>query len=879
MGSQYNPQQIEGKWQAEWEELGIYKAIDNDSRPKFYSLVMFPYPSGDLHMGHMRVYTISDVISRQRRMLGFNVLNPMGWDAFGLPAENAAIKRKLHPDSWTRSNIKHMRDEQLKKLGTSYDWQRELNTCDPSYYHWTQSILLKFYEKGLVYRKNAPVNWCPDCASVLANEQVENGACWRHLETAVEQKMMAQWFLKITAYTESLLKDLDTLTGWPERVCLMQKNWIGKSEGAELQFTVESKPNIKIPVFTTRPDTVFGVSYLVLAPEHPLVAELTCAENKEAVEKYQAESKLKSELDRMATEKEKTGVATGSFVLNPFNGDVVPVWVADYVLMGYGTGAVMGVPAHDERDFEFAKKYQMPITEVISKAGEPAAEMKAAYTEPGIMINSGSFNGLPSEEAKKKMSQWAAENQSGGPRVQYRLRDWLISRQRYWGCPIPLVHCPTCAVVPVKESDLPVALPLDVEFTGEGGSPLAKSSQWRQTSCPKCGGAAQRETDTMDTFIDSSWYYLRYCDAENTKAVFDKKKVDYWMPVDQYVGGIEHAILHLLYSRFFTKALRDCGLVSCDEPFTNLLSQGMVTKFSEISGRIEKMSKSRGNVVGTSDFFNKFGADSARLFTLFASPPEQELEWSEEGAIGQFRFLGRIWRFVQELIDAEILGLNSQAKKSFGKKGISTAEALPAEAKLLLQTTHKTIKSVTDDLHQSRYAFNTAIARCMELVNQLYAFAAQSQAQESGNGKNGDSAKQASKSPLAKLSEAEKDLLAFAVRSLLLLLAPMAPHMTEELWHLAGFAEEEKKNNPQAPASIHVSDWPEYTSELTSSDEFELVLQINGKIVNKIMVRRGISEPEARDLAMSDERVQKKLDGQEPRKVIFVKDRLVNVVV
>ena len=868
MGTQYNPQQIEEKWQAEWEKLGIYKAIDHDSRPKFYSLVMFPYPSGDLHMGHMRVYTISDVISRYKRMHGFNVLNPMGWDAFGLPAENAAIKHKKHPGDWTKSNIKYMRDEQLKKLGTSFDWDREVNTCEQDYYHWTQWVILKFFEKGLVYRKSAPVNWCPSCATVLANEQVENGACWRHPETAVEQKMMSQWFIKITAYTDSLLKDLDLLKGWPERVCVMQRNWIGKSEGAELQFTVESKPNIKITVFTTRPDTAFGVSYIVLAPENPLVQELTTPENIEKVEAYIAESKLKTELDRMASaEKDKTGVPTGSFVLNPFNGEIVPVWIADYVLMSYGTGAVMGVPAHDERDFEFAKKYNMPVIEVISANGESNGELKAAYVEPGVMINSGSFNGQQNEEAKKNMTAWAAENQSGGPRTQYRLRDWLISRQRYWGCPIPLVHCEKCGVVALKESDLPVVLPLDVDFTGEGGSPLAKNPEWLDVKCPSCSGPARRETDTMDTFIDSSWYFFRYIDARNSKEAFDRKKVDYWMPVDQYVGGIEHAILHLLYSRFFTKALRDCGYTSCDEPFTNLLSQGMVTKFSQISGRIEKMSKSRGNVVGTTDFFKKFGADSARLFTLFAAPPEQELEWSEEGAVGQFRFLGRVWRYMQDLIDAGILGADSNIKKDFGDNGLAGNDAFSSQAKAVLQASHRTIKSVTDDLSVERYSFNTAIARCMELVNQLYAFASAKQ-EESGNGKNGSG----EASGLAAASPEEKELLAFAARSLLLVLAPMAPHLSEELWHQCGFAKSENE-------SIHVSRWPGYNAALTIADEIELVLQVNGKIVNKIMVKKGISEPDAKDAALSDEKIKKKLEGQEPRKIIFVKDRLVNIVV
>jgi leucyl-tRNA synthetase len=664
------------------------------------------------------------------------------------------------------------------------------------------------------------------------------------------------------------LKDLDLLKGWPERVCLMQKNWIGKSEGAELQFTVESKPNIKINVFTTRPDTVFGVSYVVLAPENPLVQDLTTDENKDAVNKYVAESKLKSELDRMATtEKEKTGVPTGSFVINPFNGDEVPVWIADYVLMGYGTGAVMGVPAHDERDFEFAKKFNLPIREVISPDGKPSGELKAAFTEPGVMINSGSFNGLQNEEAKAKMTQWASENQSGGKRVQYRLRDWLISRQRYWGCPIPLVHCEKCGVVPVKESDLPVELPLDVEFTGEGGSPLGKSEKWLKTTCPTCGGTARRETDTMDTFIDSSWYYLRYPDAQNKAIAFDKKKVDYWMPVDQYVGGIEHAILHLLYSRFFTKALRDCGLVTCDEPFTNLLSQGMVTKFSPQSGRIEKMSKSRGNVVGTLDFFKKYGADSARLFTLFAAPPEQELEWSEEGAIGQFRFLGRVWRFVQDLIDAGILGADSKTRKEFGDNGISSNEGLSAGSKELLHKAHFTIASVTTDLSRERYAFNTAIARCMELVNALYQFVTRLQ-EKDGNGNGSSSSGQ---NALASASESDKELLVFSIRSLLLLLAPMAPHLTEELWQDCGFA-----INKQ---SIHVTKWPGYVQSLTASDEIPFVLQVNGKTLGTMPVNRDTAEADLVKMAREDERVMKKLDGKEPKKVIFVKNRLVNFVV
>lgn len=868
MAAPYSPQQIEEKWQAIWAKNGIYKAKDKDSRPKFYSLVMFPYPSGDLHMGHMRVYTISDVISRQRRMLGFNVLNPMGWDSFGLPAENAAIKRQLHPGAWTDQNIKYMRDSQLKQLGTSYDWEREVTTSSVDYYRWTQWLILKLYKAGLVYRKSAPVNWCSECASVLANEQVENGACWRHPETNVEQKLMAQWFLKITAYSEALLADLDNLQGWPERVRLMQKNWIGKSEGAELHFTVEDKPNVRITVFTTRPDTTFGVSYLVLAPEHPFVKELTTQDRMIEVKRYVEETSRKTELERMTSdEKSKTGVPIGAHVINPFNGDSVPIWVSDYVLASYGTGAVMGVPAHDDRDFVFAHKFDLPITEVISADGKPSITMQQAYTEPGTMLNSGQWNGLPNEEAKRQMIAWAAQNLSGTGKTQWRLRDWLISRQRYWGCPIPLIHCPKCDVVEVPEDQLPVELPIEgVEFTGKGGNPLQKADNWVNVSCPKCGGAAKRETDTMDTFIDSSWYYLRYCDANNTKLPFDKEKVDYWMPVDQYVGGIEHAILHLLYSRFWTKALKDLGLVSCEEPFTNLLSQGMVTKFSPESNRIEKMSKSRGNVVGTTDFFKKFGADAARLFTLFAAPPEQELEWSEEGASGQGRFLNRIWRLEQDLIDAGVLW-GADGKPLCGPDGVTSSEGYNPKSKALLEAVHATIKAVSDDLSQQRYQFNTAIARCMELVNALYKFAYESAT--NGNGKENESGEL--KVP-TNLAENDKRLLCFASRSLLLLMAPMAPHICEELWHMTRFG-------PDENSSIHEVAWPTYVQELTVSDTVELVLQVNGKIISKIQAERGLSEDQAKELAMADEKVQAKLTGSKVVKVVVVPNRLVNIVV
>lgn len=868
MASPYNPQDIEEKWQEHWESLGVYRAHDKSDKPKFYSLVMFPYPSGDLHMGHMRVYTISDVISRRMRMLGYNVLNPMGWDAFGLPAENAAIKHQKHPQNWTKENIRFMRDEQLKKLGTSYDWQREVTTCDADYYGWTQWLFLKFYEKGLAVRKEAPVNWCPDCHTVLANEQVVDGACWRHMETRVEQKKMSQWFLRITAYADELLDDLEKLTGWPESVRVMQQNWIGKSVGAELRFTVESKPNVQICVFTTRPDTVFGVSYVVLAPENPLVEELVSDEQRDAVRKYVEEARHKTELDRMATEKTKTGVALGAHVINPFNGDVVPILVADYVLMSYGTGAVMGVPAHDERDLQFAKQQNLPVKQVISPDGQ-ATELTEAFTEPGIMINSGEFNGLKSDEAKAKMIEWAAEHACGSKRVNWRLRDWLISRQRYWGCPIPLVHCDSCGIVAVKETDLPVTLPVEgIEITGQGGSPLTRLDSFLNVKCPTCGKDARRETDTMDTFIDSSWYFLRYADATNKKEAFAKANVDYWMPVDQYVGGIEHAILHLLYSRFFTKACRDIGLVSCDEPFENLLSQGMVTKFSSISGRIEKMSKSRGNVVGTTDFFKKYGADSARLFTLFAAPPEQELEWSEEGAIGQYRFLGRVWRIVSELIE-------TGAVTAF--HGTVEHDKLDTSGQNFHKLVHKTIKAVSNDLERGRYIFNTAIARCMELVNGLYKYAQELNARASeGNGKSKTSLTGEGAATLApqghSLSTDELQLLSFAIRNLLLLLAPMAPHISEELWKQAGYITKDTD-------SIHITQWPTFDEALTIDNQIELVLQVNGKIVNKVPAARGLEKKTAEDLALADEKVKSKIEGQAIKKVIVVPDKLVNVVV
>lgn len=834
----YKPQEIETKWQKTWEESDIYKAIDFDNKPKYYSLVMFPYPSGDLHMGHMRVYTISDVISRHRRMCGFNVLNPMGFDAFGLPAENAATERKIPPKEWTLKNIDYMKKQQLKRMGTSYDWSREVISCNPDYYRWTQWIFLQFYKNDLAYQKEAPVNWCSKCQTVLANEQVEDGMCWRHDDTPVERKMMKQWFLKITRYAEELLNDLDKLSGWPERVKLMQKNWIGKSFGAEVNFSAHGKPDIKIPVYTTRPDTLYGVTFLVLAPEHPLVAELTTKGNREKAEVYIKQAGLLTEIERLSENREKTGVAIGSFAVNPVNNEKVPIWISDYTLLEYGTGAVMGVPAHDQRDFEFAKKFNLKVKQVISPDGLSRV-LEAAYIDQGLMINSAEFNGLNNEEGKKAIVEYLVKNKSGKEKINYRLRDWLISRQRYWGCPIPVIYCNSCGIVPVPENELPVLLPeKNIEFTGMGGSPLLKAVEWINVKCPKCKQAGKRETDTMDTFICSSYYYLRYADARNDKEVFSKEKVNYWLPVDQYVGGIEHAILHLLYSRFFTKALQDFRHLNFDEPFTNLLSQGMITMFSQKEGKIAKMSKSKGNVVGTTEFFNEYGADAARLFILFAAPPEQEVEWSTQGAIGQYRFLERIWRLFFNLKESANLKLFE------GSIDIGALHATPLQD--LYRVANYTIKSVSEDISDKKYIFNTAIARMTELVNSMYKFILDKKS----------------------YSEIESDVLSFSFTNLLRLLAPFAPHISEELWEKIGGA-----------CSIHREKWPDYDRNALITDEIELVIQMGGKKIDVLTTKKGQSQKELEKIALNQEKVKARLEGKELVKVVVVLDKIVNIVV
>ena len=720
---EYPPSIIEPKWQSDWEKKKLFEIADQSDRPKYYNLVMFPYPSGNLHMGHVRNYAIGDVIARYKTMRGFHVLHPIGWDAFGLPAENAAIGHGVHPAEWTAKCIERM-TRQLKRLGISYDWSREVTTSREDYYKWTQWLFLKMFEKGLAFRKKALVNWCPKCETVLANEQVKEGVCWR-CSSIVEEKDLEQWFLKITDYAERLLNDIAKLSGWPENVKTMQKNWIGRSEGTEVFFPVHEPggETQTLKIFTTRPDTLFGVTYMVLAPEHPLVLELI-ADKEEEREVREYIKRVKHESRRLREEPtlEKDGVFSGSYAVNPANNEKIPIWVSDYVLMEYGSGAVMAVPAHDQRDFLFAKKFNLPIRIVIEDPKRPGLlpeEMTEAFVDEGVMVNSGKFDGTKSPEATRAIADWAIEQKFGKLAVNYKIRDWLISRQRYWGAPIPIIHCGECGAVPVPEKELPVKLPTDVEFTGKGESPLARHKVFLETHCPKCHEPALREADTMDTFICSSWYFYRYCDPKNDKEAFAKNKVDYWMPVDQYIGGIEHAILHLLYSRFFAKFLFDSKLISVDEPFTNLLTQGMVVKDGA------KMSKSKGNVVDPDHIVEKYGADTARLFILFASPPERELEWSDQGVEGSFRFLNRVWRLVT--------GHGSTTRDS------------RLETKL-----HQTIKAVTDDIE--RFSFNTAIAKLMELTNTLY---------ELGTTKE-------------------------SLDSLLLLLSPFAPHIAEELWHELG---------------------------------------------------------------------------------------------
>lgn len=872
MESRYNPAEIEEKWQHTWTELGLDQTNTDKNKPKFYVLAMFPYPSGNLHMGHVRNYTITDVIARLKRMQGYRVLHPMGWDAFGLPAENAAIDRGVPPAQWTYQNIAQMR-QQLKPLGLSIDWDRELATCSPDYYKWTQWIFLQFLKVGLAYQKEAAVNWDPIDQTVLANEQVDSeGNSWRS-GAKVERKLLRQWFLKITDYAEELLDDLDKLTGWPERVKLMQANWIGKSTGAYLEFPIvgvttamdelsvelTNHPSVaKIGVYTTRPDTVYGVTYVVLAPEHPLTKLVTTPERLAAVETFIQEVSNQSELERTAEDKPKRGIPTGGMAINPFTGEEIPIWIADYVLYEYGTGAVMGVPAHDARDFKFAKEQNLPIKVVIvpddHQETRHEASLKQAYTEAGILINSASFDGITSTEGKRAIVEYAEKQGFGKVRVQYRLRDWLISRQRYWGAPIPTIYCPNCGTVPVPEEDLPVLLPDNVAFTGRGPSPLAQIESWVNVLCPTCGTIALRETDTMDTFIDSSWYFLRYPDARNEQQVFDSAKTNDWMPVDQYVGGIEHAILHLLYSRFFTKVMRDRGLLNFDEPFQRLLTQGMVqgvtyknpvTKKYIPPAKVdpanpvdpetgeqlevfkEKMSKSKFNGVYPESVLGQYGADTARMFILFKAPPEKDLEWEDADVEGQSRFLNKVWR--------SVLDFSTQPRKNVGRQNLAS---LTKPEKELRRAIHTAIKEVTEDL-EGEYQFNTAVSELMKLRNCL----------EDATIK-------------------DSSVYAEGIQTLVLLLAPFAPHISEELWHQLGHTE-----------SVHTQAWPKFDPAALVADEITLVIQVNGKTRGALQVPAQADKTELEKYALESEVAQRHIEGKVIKKVIVVPGKLVNFVV
>ena len=833
MKESYFPQEIEKKWQNIWDETNAFKTPDVSDKPKYYALSMFPYPSGKLHMGHVRNYTITDVIARFKKANGFNVLHPIGWDSFGLPAENAAMKHHVDPETWTDENIAYMK-KQLKMLGLSYDWDREVATCKPEYYKWTQWLFLQLYKKGLVYKKEAAVNWCNECGTVLANEQVIDGKCWR-CDSVVEKKYLSQWFIKITDYADVLLEDLDKLSGWGDNVKTMQANWIGKSKGAIFKFPVIDAPNgekIEVPVYTTRPDTVFGITYLVVAPEYKDIEKLTTPENKDKVEQYRENARKMSEIERLSTERVKTGVPLGTHCKNPFNGEVFPLWTADYAIVEYGTGAVMAVPTHDTRDFAFAKKYNMPMKVVIAPENNTsldASTMTEAYTEEGVLVNSGEFNGIKNTKAKKAITQWAVDKGFGEFKTQYRLRDWLISRQRYWGAPIPVVYCDKCGIQPVPENQLPVLLPKDVDFSVVGKSPITTSKTFKDTVCPVCGGHAVRETDTMDTFVCSSWYYLRYSDARNSEECFNKDKVNHWLPVDQYVGGIEHAILHLLYSRFFTKALRDCGLLDFDEPFKNLLTQGMVLKDGS------KMSKSKGNTVDPDEIFENYGADTARLFILSDSPPARDFDWSDAGVEGCYKFLNRVWRLISTNQDNISLDYPKFVAGSLKDKSNDD----------LVRTVHIAIKGITNDISND-FQFNTVISKYRELTNAIYDW-------------------QAKKSDL---TEEDKQVLSFAVVSLIKLMSPVAVHLTEEAWHDLG-----------GEKSIHEEPWCEWDENLAKSSSITLVVQVNGKVKDKIEVDESLDQEEMKQVALNSEKVKALTEGKTIVKTIVVPKKLVNIVV
>lgn len=824
MKEKYNFTEIEKKWQDVWEKEDAFKTVEDYDKEKYYVLEMFPYPSGKLHMGHVRNYSIGDVIARFKRLKGYNVLHPMGWDSFGLPAENAAIKNDIHPAIWTDSNIAEMH-RQLQGLGFSYDWDREVATCKEEYYKWMQWIFIQFYNKGLAYKKDNPVNWCPSCQTVLANEQVVDGCCER-CHTPVTKKRLSQWYLKITDYADRLLKDLDKMPGWPEKVKLMQKNWIGRSTGAEVTFEIENFSK-KLQIYTTRPDTLFGVTYMVLAPEHPFVPELTNGtEYEAAVKAYQEECQHKSEIERTSLTKEKTGVFTGCYGINPVNGKKVPIFISDYVMMDYGTGAIMAVPAHDQRDFEFAKKFDLDIVPVVDSQNPEIDinNLTEAFVAEGTMINSGKYTGMNNKEAIEEITKDLEADGLGKAQVNYKLRDWLISRQRYWGCPIPMVYCEECGWVPEKEENLPVKLPTDVEFTGKGDSPLKTSKTFGETTCPCCGKKAVREFDTMDTFVDSSWYFLRYCDAHNSEKPFDKKKADYWMNVDQYIGGVEHAILHLLYARFFQMVMHDLGLVDAEEPFDNLLTQGMVIKDGA------KMSKSLGNIVSPEEIQAKYGADTARLFILFAAPPEKELDWSDAGVEGSYRFLNRVYRLVQEYVN-EIRG---------DFRGSETITIQSAEDKALNFQLNATVKKVTEDAG-GRFSFNTAISSIMELVNALYKY---------------------------KQGEVNVPLMNDAIEKLILIMNPFVPHITEELWNDLGHEDR-----------VYQQNWPEFDPAALELETVEIIVQVNGKLKDKMAFEKNAEKSAIEEAALASERVQDAIAGKSVVKTIVVPNKLINFVV
>ena len=827
MKESYFPQELEKRWQKYYEDNNTFKTYNDSDKPKYFALSMFPYPSGKLHMGHVRNYTITDVIARFKKMNGFNVLHPIGWDSFGLPAENAAMQHGVDPAKWTDENIAYMTG-QLKRLGLSYDWDREVTTCKEEYYKWTQWLFIQLYKKGLAYKKEAAVNWCDKCGTVLANEQVIDGKCWR-CDSVVEKKYLSQWFFKITEYADTLLKDLDLLDGWGDNVKTMQANWIGKSKGAIFKFKVVDAPNgeeLEVPVYTTRPDTVHGITYLVVAPEYKDIDKLTTPENKEAVEEYRANARKMSEIERLSTERPKTGVPLGTHCINPFTGEKFPLWTADYALVEYGTGAVMAVPTHDTRDFAFAKKYNLPMKVVITNPENPSDCKDAAYTDEGVLINSNEFDGMKNTEAKEAITQKAVDGGFGEFKTQYRLRDWLISRQRYWGAPIPVVYCDKCGIQPVPEDQLPVKLPKDVDFSVVGKSPITTSPTFKDTVCPVCGGHAVREMDTMDTFVCSSWYYLRYADARNAEKCFDKDLVNKWLPVDQYVGVIEHAILHLLYSRFFTKALRDLGLLDFDEPFKNLLTQGMVLKDGA------KMSKSKGNTVDPDEIFENYGADTARLFILSDSPPARDFDWSDAGVEGCYKFLNRVWRLVSS--NQDNISLDYKLPETLTKANDD-----------LVRVVHMAIKAITNDISND-FQFNTVISRYRELTNAIYDWV--------GTKK--------------QFNDEDKNVLSFAITSLIKLMSPVTVFMSDEIWKELG-----------AKNSIHDEKWCEYDENLAKASSVTLVVQVNGKVKDKIEVDAGLDNENLKSIAMDSQKIKDLIAGKTVVKTIVVPKKLVNIVV